>query len=169
MKTLNRLFFCILASFLPGYAPAFATVAVVSFTPSHTSPQPIGKTLDWTATATDSGAGPLTFQFNIAPPGGQFTMIKDFNVGTLSGGTWTAPPFLRVPTGIEGTYQIQVVAKDFVTDRRFIRRLLAATRAPVLPASLCSMFWWPNGSRRKQTNPVSTCWAACVNCRRVTR
>jgi len=94
--------------------PAFATVAIVSFTPTHKSPQPIGKTITWTATATDSGAGPVTFQFNIlAPNGGPFALVKDFNVGTLSGGAWTSQPFVWVPTGIEGPYQIQVVIKDF--------------------------------------------------------
>jgi hypothetical protein len=96
-------------------APAFATVANVSMTPSHASPQPIGKTINWTATATDSSAGPLTFQFNVTPPNGPITMVKDFNVGTLSGSTWTAHPFLWVPTGVEGAYKIQVVAKDFVS------------------------------------------------------
>jgi len=70
--------------------PAFATVTIVSMRPSHASPQPIGKSITWTATATDSSAGPLTFQFNITPPNGSLTMVKDFNVGTLSGGTWTA-------------------------------------------------------------------------------
>ncbi|MGC9949249.1 MAG: aryl-sulfate sulfotransferase [Bryobacteraceae bacterium] len=108
-------------SFLTGLltvlpAPAFATVALVSFTPSHQSPEPIGKTVTWTATATDSGAGPLTFQFNLlAPNATQFALVKDFNVGTLSGGVWTAQPFVWVPTGIEGPYQIQVVIKDFTT------------------------------------------------------
>src|SRR5260370_41647088 len=96
-------------------APAFATVTVVSFTPSHASPQPIGKSIKWTATATDTNAGPLTFRFNITDPNGTSTMVKDFNVGTLSGGTWTAPSFVWVPTGVEGTYQVQVVIKDFVS------------------------------------------------------
>jgi arylsulfate sulfotransferase len=95
--------------------PAFATVTIVSMRPSHASPQPIGKSITWTATATDSSAGPLTFQFNITPPNGSLTMVKDFNVGTLSGGTWTAPSFVWVPTTIEGSYKVQVIAKDFVS------------------------------------------------------
>jgi|HubBroStandDraft_1064217.scaffolds.fasta_scaffold13835_1 arylsulfate sulfotransferase len=115
MKTLNCLCFCTLALFLGLCAPAFGAVAIVSFTPSHKSPEPIGKTITWTATATDSATGPLTFQFNITTPNGQTTLVKDFNVGTLSGGTWTAQPFVWVPTGIEGPYQIQVVIKDFTT------------------------------------------------------
>jgi hypothetical protein len=105
-----------LALFLGLCAPAFATVSLVSFTPSHPSPEPIGKTITWTTTATDSSVGPLTFQFNILVPNAtQFALVKDFNVGTLSGGTWTAQPFVWVPTGVEGAYQIQVVIKDFTT------------------------------------------------------
>jgi arylsulfate sulfotransferase len=112
MKTPNKTL-----SFLVGLlalaAPAFATVTIVSLKPSHASPQPIGKVITWSATATDSSSGPLTFQFNITLPNGTLMMIKDFNVGTLSGGTWTARPFVWVPTGIEGSYKIAVVAKDF--------------------------------------------------------
>ena len=115
MRTLNCLFLCTLV-LLTLCAQASATVTAVSFTPSLISPQPIGKTITWTATATDSNAGPLTFQFNILlPRATQFTLVKDFNVGTLNGGTWTAQPFVWVPTGIEGAYQIQVVVRDFTT------------------------------------------------------
>lgn len=94
-------------------APAHATVAIVSMSPSHASPQPLGTSITWTATGTDNGSGPLTFQFNVTSPGGSLTMVKDFNVGTLSSGTWTSQPFVWVPTLSEGTYKIQVVIKDF--------------------------------------------------------
>jgi arylsulfate sulfotransferase len=93
--------------------PVWATVQVQSSTPSPGAPQVIGTTINWTVTASDTSAGPLTFQFNVAPPGGSFSMIRDFNVGTYSAGTWTALPFVWTPTLIEGSYQIQVVAKDF--------------------------------------------------------
>jgi arylsulfate sulfotransferase len=95
--------------------PAFATVTLTSFNPSHASPEPLGKTITWTATATDTNAGPLTFQFNVTPPNGPSAMVKDFNVGTLSGGVWTSPSFVWVPTAIEGKYQVQVVVKDFAS------------------------------------------------------
>jgi len=95
--------------------PALASVTLTTLTPSQVSPQPIGKTISWSATATDSGSSPLTFQFNITPPNGSRTMVREFNVGTLSGATWTSPSFVWVPTGIEGSYQIEVVAKDFVS------------------------------------------------------
>ena len=94
-------------------APVYATVQITSMMPSVPSPQSIGVSVTWTVKATDSGSGPLTFQFNVAPPGGALALVKDFNVGTNNSGTWTAQPFVWVPTGIEGTYQIQVVVKDF--------------------------------------------------------
>jgi len=93
--------------------PVHATVKIQSVNPAPASPQTIGQTIKWTVTATDSKAGPLTFQFNVTPPGGQEDMVKDFNVGTFSSSTWTAQPFVWTPTGIEGTYQINVVAKNF--------------------------------------------------------
>jgi len=96
-------------------APLFGTVAIVSLTPSLQPPQKLGKSIAWTATATDSNAGPLTFQFSVAAPKRPMAMVKDFNVGTLSNGTWTALPFDWVPTGTEGTYTIQVAIKDFVS------------------------------------------------------
>jgi len=84
-------------------------------TPSLSSPQPIGAPIVWTVTATDSNPGPLTFQFNVAVPGGSLTLARDFNVGTLSSGIWTSLPFAWSPTQIEGSYQIQVVVKDFTS------------------------------------------------------
>jgi arylsulfate sulfotransferase len=96
-------------------APALATVKVTSFKPAVKSPEPIGKTITFTATATDTGSGPVAFQFNITPPGGKSTMVKDFLPGTNSSGTWTSPTFTWVPTGSNGTYDIEVVAKDFTS------------------------------------------------------
>jgi len=95
--------------------PAFAHVAISSFIPSEKSPQVIGKAITWIATATDSNTGPLTFQFNITPPKGTPALVKDFNVGILNGQVWTSQPFVWVPTGIEGAYQIQLVVKDFTS------------------------------------------------------
>ncbi|HUE04792.1 MAG TPA: aryl-sulfate sulfotransferase [Bryobacteraceae bacterium] len=96
-------------------APAFATVTVTSLEPSLASPQAIGTTITWKATATDTNTGPLAFQFSVTPPGGSLQMVKDFNLGSLSGGTWTAPSFVWMPTGPNGNFTIQVVAKDFNT------------------------------------------------------
>jgi hypothetical protein len=42
-------------------------------------------------------------------------MVKDFNVGTLSDGIWTSQKFVWTTIAGEGTYSIQVIAKDFVS------------------------------------------------------
>src|SRR5580658_10712226 len=115
-------------------APALATVTIASLAPSPASPQPVGSTIAWTATATDSNTGPLTFQFNVTPPGGSLSMVQDFNVGTLSGGIWTAPSFVWVPTGVEGEYKIEVVAKDFVSGQS-VSKTVAYTVKPLVTGS----------------------------------
>jgi len=96
-------------------APAYATVAITAMTPSVKSPQLLGTPVTWTVTATDSNPNLLTFQFNVAVPGQALGLIKDFNVGTLAAGTWTAQPFVWVPTGVEGAYKVEVVIKDFTS------------------------------------------------------
>ena len=103
--------------------PAFATVAVVSLKASHPAPEPIGKTITFTATATDTSAGPVAFQFNITSPNAPSSMVKDFVPGTLSAGTWTSPSFVWVPTGVEGVYKIQVVAKDFTSGKSAMKTM----------------------------------------------
>jgi|HubBroStandDraft_1064217.scaffolds.fasta_scaffold01635_7 arylsulfate sulfotransferase len=92
---------------------ANGTVTIDSLQPTLPSPQQIGATVGWTATATDTNPGPLTFQFNVAPPGGTLATTRNFNVGTLSGATWKSQSFPWALTGIDGSYQVQVVAKDF--------------------------------------------------------
>jgi hypothetical protein len=93
----------------------FAEVRIVSLTPAPDAAQVIGTAVTWTVQATGSNSNKLTFQFNVAPPGGSFAMAYNFNVGLLNAGVWSSRPFRWVPTGIEGVYRIQVVAKDFKT------------------------------------------------------
>jgi arylsulfate sulfotransferase len=95
--------------------PASATVQITALTPSRKAPQLIGSSIVWAAQATDSNPGPLAFRFNVAAPHRALRLVKDFNLGALQSGTWKAQPFDWVPTGIEGTYQIQVVVKDFTS------------------------------------------------------
>jgi hypothetical protein len=99
--------------FVPLSMPALAAVQILSVTPSIAPPQVIGTTVKWEVAATDTNVGPLTFQFNVAPPGGRMAMVRDFNLGTYSSGTWTGQTFLWTPNGIEGDYQVEVAAKDF--------------------------------------------------------
>jgi arylsulfate sulfotransferase len=107
--------FCLRVLLASLCVPAYATVQISSLAPSAKSPQVIGTSITWTAIATDSNSGPLTFQFNVAAPDGTFAMVQDFNVGTLSAGTWTSGPFVWTPTATEGVYQIEVVIKDFTS------------------------------------------------------
>lgn len=160
--------------------PAFPAVQIVSFTPSLPSPQLIGTPITWTVTATDTATGPLTFQFNVAAQNATLSLVKDFNAGTLSGGVWTAPPFVWVPTGPEGTHEIQVVIKDFGTGQtasktvQFVVRPLVTGSAPVVAATanpLVALFSAPacaSGSSMRVsfaqqggTTAVATAWAAC--------
>jgi len=98
-----------------GVAPVYATVAIQSFTPSLASPQSLGTTVTWVAKATDSSSKSLTFQYSVTPPHGTLTLVKDFNIGGLSAGTWTSQPFVWTTIAGEGIYTIQVIAKDFVS------------------------------------------------------
>jgi hypothetical protein len=98
-----------------GMAPLYATVAIQTITPSVNPPQPLGTTVTWTVKATDSKPNNLTFQFNVTPPNGQPAMVKDFNIGALTGGTWTSQPFVWTTIAGEGTYTIQAIAKDFIS------------------------------------------------------
>ncbi|MGC9944800.1 MAG: aryl-sulfate sulfotransferase [Bryobacteraceae bacterium] len=98
-----------------GMAPVYATVTIQSLSPSVAPPQPLGTVVNWTAKATDSNPNDLTFQFNVTPPNGPLTMVKDFNIGTLSAGIWKSQGFTWATIAGEGTYTIQVIAKDFVS------------------------------------------------------
>src|SRR5580658_6039341 len=138
MKAPKIHWFCIAGCIAALATPASATIHIVSMTPSLPSPQLIGTPVTWTVTATDSAPGPLTFQFNVAAPNEALSLVKDFNAGTLNAGTWTAQPFVWAPTGSEGSYQIQVVVKDFTTGEtdsktaHFVIKPLVTGSSPVV-------------------------------------
>jgi len=148
--------------------PASATVQILSMTPSPASPQVIGTTITWTATASDTSAGPLTFRTYVTPPGGTALMVRDFLPGTLKSGTWTSVPFTWLPAAcismtsagvdaftcepIEGVYTIEVVAKDFTSGQSATKTVkfqvtpLVTGSAPVVAPtanSLVSLFSTP--------------------------
>src|SRR5437660_3097956 len=102
-----------LAGMLAGLAaPACASVKIGSVTASVQAPQVIGTAVTFSVTASDSNPGPLAFQYNVAVPQQQAALARDFNPGILSTGIWSSS-FTWVPTGVEGTFHIQVVIKDF--------------------------------------------------------
>jgi hypothetical protein len=161
--------------------PGHATVQIISASPSPSPPELIGVSVSWTVMATDTNPGPLTFQFNVAAPQGPFRLARDFNIGSLAGGTWTAPPFAWTPTGVEGTYQIQVIAKDFTSGESAsqivtyqVRPLVTGHNPVVVPTPhpLVALFSAPScaaGStmsvtfqqRSKKTPPSQTNWVNC--------
>ena len=100
----------------------YANVTILSMTPSVASPQPLGTPVTWTVTATDTSSNQLTFQFNVCSGAisacgvpGAYALAVDYNIGTLSVGTWTSQPFVWTTIQREGTYTIQVIAKDFTS------------------------------------------------------
>src|SRR5580698_10290670 len=162
-------------------APANAAVHVVSLTPSLASPQQIGAIVDWTAEATDTNPGPLTFQFNVAPPGGTLTTIKNFNVGTHIGSAWKSLVFAWAVTGTDGVYQVQVVVQDFTSGESASKTVEFVARSPLTGANpvvektqnpLVALFIAPacpaGSAMRVSFQPESgkvpatdTSWAAC--------
>jgi hypothetical protein len=116
-------------------APAYATVSIVSLRPSLASPQEIGAIIGWIATATDTNPGPVTFQFNVAPPSGTLATVKQFNVGTLGGSTWTSLTFDWALTGMDGKYEVQVVAKDFTSGESASKTFPFVVTSPVTGAN----------------------------------
>ena len=112
----------LLVAMAAAHSSLYATVTIVSMTPSVASPQPLGTSVTWTVTANNTNPNQLTFQFNVcagALPAcgvpGAYILAADFNAGTSSGATWTAQPFVWTTIQREGSYTIQVVAKDFTS------------------------------------------------------
>jgi hypothetical protein len=148
-------------------------------TPSVASPQPLGTAVTWAVKATDTKTGNLTFQFSVAPPNGTFAIVEDFNVGKVSAGTWTSQPFVWTTIAEEGTYNVQVIAKDFVSGEtatktaKFQLNTRVSGGAPVVHKSgnaLVALFSSPScaaGSMMRvafytgSAAPNYTNWSAC--------
>ena len=143
MSTVKKACLCLSAALVILAGPSFATVKITSMTPSVSSPQVIGTSVTWTVTATDSNPGPLTFQFNMGAGGQPLALVKDFNVGTLSGNIYTAQPFIWMPAGPEGVYHIQVVIKDFTSGETASKTVSYAV-TPLVTGSLAVAVSTPN-------------------------
>jgi len=125
--------------------PLYATIQV-QLIPSPASPQFLGTVITWTASATDSNSGPVTYKFEVALPGSNqpFSLISDFNLGnTLN---WT-------PNIVEGTYRIRVTARDYLAGETaqavfsFTVKPLVTGRQPVVTATahpLIALFTAPS-------------------------
>jgi len=89
-------------------APASqAAVSVTSLAPSPAGPQPVGTSISFTATASDTQAGALRYRFQVRPAGGStWFLIRDFSPATSV--VWT-------PSDSEGSYEIEVTALNRMT------------------------------------------------------
>ena len=106
----------------------------------------MGTMITWTASATDSNPGPVTYKFEVALPGSNqpFSLVSDFNLGiTLN---WT-------PNAWAGTYQIRVTARDYLagetaqTVSNFTVKALVTGSQPVVTATanpLIALFGAPS-------------------------
>ncbi len=104
-------------------SPLWASVSITSITPSISSPQKVGTPITFTASASDSSSGPLAFQFSVSFNAGAFTTVQDFRGYPLSSGT-ASDTFVWGSALTEGTYSIQLIAKDFATGRSATKTLI---------------------------------------------
>ena len=84
---------------------AEATIQV-TLSSSPASPQPVGTTITWTATVSDTASGGHELQFRVAANGRPAAIVRDYSPVTSF--QWT-------PSKTEGTYIIRVVARNLST------------------------------------------------------
>ena len=95
--------FCLTLPVLPANATITATPTL---SPSAASSQPVYTPVTITFGAIDSGPGPVNYSLQVAPPGGTFQMVHDFNL---------EPSFVWAQNLVEGTYHLQITARDNTT------------------------------------------------------
>jgi arylsulfate sulfotransferase len=87
--------------------PANATITANStISPSPASTQPVYTPVTITFGANDTGPGPVNYSLAVAPPGGTFQTVHDFNL---------QPSWVWAQNLVEGTYQLQITARDNTT------------------------------------------------------
>jgi arylsulfate sulfotransferase len=82
--------------------PANATITATPMI-SPASTQPVYTPVTITFGANDTGPGPVNYSLAVAPPGGTFQLIHDFNL---------EPSFVWAQNLVEGAYQLQITARD---------------------------------------------------------
>src|SRR5271165_477577 len=75
----------LLGSMLSGGAGArlYAQLQAPGVTTSVASPQPLGTTITFTASATDSNPNPVTYRFETSPDGVNFSVVKDYSLDNI--------------------------------------------------------------------------------------
>jgi hypothetical protein len=146
-------------------------------TPSLSSPQPVGQRIAFTATASTTGAGPLTYRFEVGRAGSTpFTVRRDFSLANV---------FDFTASEVEGTYLIRVTARDknagetaqatvqfVVTSRVTAGAVVSATAhplvalfsAPSCPSGSSMRVWFSKvGSTTKDYTSAKTCREGSMN------
>jgi arylsulfate sulfotransferase len=95
--------FCLTLWVLPANATITATPTI---SPSPASPQPVYTPVTITFGANDTGPGPVNYSLAVAPPAGSFQTVHDFNL---------QPAWVWAQNLVEGTYQLQITARDNTT------------------------------------------------------
>ena len=86
---------------------ARAVPVISQLTPSLSPPQPVGTPIIWTAAATDAAAGQLVYRFSVRPPGGVFTVLKDYS---------SKVTYEWAPAEREGIYEVLVTVRNRSTN-----------------------------------------------------
>ncbi|HEX8189231.1 MAG TPA: aryl-sulfate sulfotransferase, partial [Pyrinomonadaceae bacterium] len=149
---------------------AHAAVVVQQLTPSPTSPRPVGTTITWTATATDTNPGGFEYQFSVRPPGGDYVIVRDFTASNSF--KWT-------PSEREGSFDVRVNVRNLVTGESAQQEasysvtsrvtgdgavisttgnpLVALYSAPPCDAGSMRVRFWRTGDFTSQTTPWKSC------------
>src|SRR5664279_3760359 len=85
--------------FLVAVAGRLEATIQVTLASSPASPQPVGTTITWTATVSDTASGGHEFQFSVAASGQSAAIVRDYS--PVTNFQWT-------PSKAEGTYTITV-------------------------------------------------------------
>src|SRR5579885_2580831 len=102
------------AAALMGCASLHAAVTLKTLTSDLQSPQTLGTVVTFTATASNAGSPDIVgFRFSVSFNNGPFVTISNYDIGIHSSSGWTSQPFKWTQIQTEGSYTIQVAAKDF--------------------------------------------------------
>src|SRR5687768_16472564 len=75
----RHLFAATLLALLGPLSGAAHAAVEVELAPSSPSPNPVGTTVTWTASASDTEPGTFDYQFSVLTPAADFTVVRDFS------------------------------------------------------------------------------------------
>src|SRR5215831_21048883 len=100
---------------LPLFAAGVSSAMTVGITSSAVPPVSVGTQVTFTAAASGNSGNTVWFRFRVRPASGAFQLVRDYGpVNTLS---WTAAKQ-------EGTYELEVSARDVTTGDQAVATLL---------------------------------------------